>query len=437
MAVSESAHARWLKSLDGLFRHYGGPAFAIRLWDGWNWKSPGSEVPACTIRILHPQALRTLLAEGSQIALGEAFIHKDIDVEGDLFSVFEPAEHLLRHPAPLRERLLQTVAHSALELGTTLRLGLRHSQKRDRDSIAYHYDQPIEFFRPWLGRTLVYSCAYFEHPDDPLDDAQEQKLELICRKLRLQPGERFLDVGCGWGSVILRAAGRHGVRAEGITLSRSQEAETRQRIGEAGLSDCCRVRLIDYRQLDPEQERYEKIASVGMYEHVGLANLPAYFAQVRGLLKPGGVFLNHGIARSVQSTPRGQDSFIARYVFPDGALVTLTETITAAEQAGFEVRDVENLREHYAMTLRHWVRGLEACREMLLRHVSETTLRIWLLYMAGCAAAFQRGDIGVYQTLLSAPERGRSGLPLTRRDWYDDRTQDAGGESASAEALMQ
>lgn len=435
--MSESPHTRWLRALDKLFADYHGPAFAIRLWDGWNWTSSSEEPPACTMKILHPRALHTLLAEGSQVALGEAFIHKEIDVEGDLFSVFAPAEHMLRHPAPLRERLLQTVARGALELGTTLRYGRRHSQERDRDSIAYHYDQPIEFFRPWLGRTLVYSCAYFEHPDDALEDAQEQKLELICRKLRLRAGERFLDVGCGWGSLLLHAAGRHGVRAEGITLSRSQEAVTRQRIGAAGLGERCRVRLVDYRRLDPQQEHYDKIASVGMYEHVGLANLPAYFAQVHRLVKPGGVFLNHGIARSVHATPRGQDSFIARYVFPDGALVTLTETITAAEQAGFEVRDVENLREHYVMTLRHWVRGLEACRDQILGHVTETTYRIWLLYMAGCAAAFQRGDIGVVQTLLSAPERGRSGMPLTRRDWYDDRTQEARCESASAEVLMQ
>jgi len=435
--MSESPHTRWLRALDRWFADYHGPAFAIRLWDGWTWNSSSGEPPACTIQVLHPRALQTLLSEGSQVALGEAFIHKEIDVEGDLFSVFAPVEHLLLHPAPLRERLLQAVARGALELGTTMRHGRLHSQKRDRDSIAYHYDQPIEFFRPWLGRTLVYSCAYFESADDSLDEAQEQKLELICRKLRLQPGERFLDVGCGWGGLILHAAGRHGVNAEGITLSRSQEAVTRQRIAAAGLGDCCHVRLIDYRQLDPEQERYDKIASVGMYEHVGIANLPAYFHRVHRLLKPGGVFLNHGIARSVHTTPRGEDSFIARYVFPDGALVTLTEAIAAAEKAGFEVRDVENLREHYAMTLRHWVRGLEASREALLEHVSETTYRIWLLYMAGCAAAFQRGDLGLYQTLLSAPERGRSGLPLTRRDWYDDGTRDARGEDASAEALMQ
>lgn len=433
--MTESPHTHLSTALDALFREYEGPAFALRLWDGWNWRSPGENPPACTIRIGSAHALHSLLVESSQLSLGEAFLQKEIEVEGDLFCAFAPVEHVLAHPAPLRERLLQSVARGAVSLGYTLRHGLRHSEQRDRDSIQYHYDQPIDFFRPWLGRTLAYSCAYFERPDDPLDLAQEQKLELICRKLRPASGQRFLDIGCGWGSLILHAAARHGVRAEGITLSRSQEAVTKQRIAQTGLGNCCRVRLVDYRELDPSQETYDRISSVGMYEHVGLPNLPTYFGKVHQLLKPGGVFLNHGIARSPHSAPRGQDSFIARYVFPDGALVTLTEAIAAAENAGFEVRDVENLREHYALTLRHWVRGLVACRDMLLQLVSEMTYRIWLLYMAGCAAAFERGDIGLYQTLLSRPHRGRSGLPLTRRDWYEENLSPH--RLASSGALMQ
>ncbi len=416
--MTDSLYTRLSTALDGLFRGYEGPPFALRLWNGWNWCSSGPEPPVCTIRVQDSQALHTLLAEGSQVAMGEAFIDKKIDVEGDLFSVFAPAEHLLARPAPVLQRL-QRVSSAAASLEKVLRRGKRHSQSRDRESIAYHYDQPVEFFRPWLGRTLVYSCAYFEQQHDSLDHAQLQKLELIRRKLRLQPDERFLDIGCGWGSLILHAAARRAVCAEGITLSTRQEAVTRQRIQQQRLSSRCRVRLLDYRKLDPAGETYDKIASVGMYEHVGIENLPAYFGKVYSLLRPGGVFLNHGIARAPHALPRGHDSFIARWVFPDGDLVTLTEAIAAAETAGFEVRDVENLREHYALTLRHWVSGLEACREVLLQFVPETTYRIWLLYMAGCAAAFQSGDIGVYQTLLSRADRGRSGLPLTRRDWFD------------------
>ncbi|HVT97393.1 MAG TPA: cyclopropane-fatty-acyl-phospholipid synthase family protein [Acidobacteriaceae bacterium] len=414
---AESAHTHLAAVLSSLFRDYDGPPFAVRLWDGWCWLSTASKPPACTLCLANAGALHSLL-EASQLAVGEAFLHKDIDVEGDLFSAFAPAEHMLSHPAPLRERLLRRLTRGAASLTESLRHGPKYSERRDQDSIAYHYDQPVEFFRPWLGPTLVYSCAYFEQPDDSLDDAQKQKLELICRKLRLQPSERFLDVGCGWGSLILHATAHHHVCADGITLSRSQESVTSQRIEDHSLKNTCRVRLIDYRRLDPAQNTYDKIASVGMYEHVGLSNLPVYFDKMYRLLKPGGVFLNHGIARSPHSTSRGNDSFIAKWVFPDGYLVTLTEAIAAAEDAGFEVRDVENLREHYALTLRHWVRGLTACRNVLLQSVPELTYRIWLLYMAGCAAAFERGDIGVYQTLLSRPDRGRSGLPLTRRDWY-------------------
>lgn len=420
--MKETLKARASGMLGALFRDYDGPPFAIRLWDGWMWKSTGEATPirtpagtpACTIVFNTPQALRSLLLNPSQVALGEAFLRREIDVEGDLFSVFEAAEYVLRRPLPIRQKLLRGL----LATGHALTHGPIHSRRRDRESIAYHYDQPPEFFRPFLGPTMVYSCAYFQNDSDSLDAAQEQKLELICRKLRLQPGERFLDIGCGWGSLILRAAGEHGADADGITLSREQANVAEQRIAGSGLNDYCRVSLRDYRELDPEQRIYDKIASVGMSEHVGLRNLPRYFGLAYRLLKPGGVFLNHAIARSAGKAPRGSDSFIGRYVFPDGELVTLTETLAAADAAGFEVRDVENLREHYACTLRCWVEGLRRNRASLLARVPEKTYRIWLLYMAGCAAAFRRGDIAIYQVLLSKPDRGESRLPLTREDWY-------------------
>ncbi len=427
--MSELISSRATTTLGELFRNYDGPHFAIRLWNGWTWKSaPGDgKAPACTIVLTTPKALQTLLLHPSQVALGEAFLAQEIDIEGDLFSVFEIAEHVLRRPVSLRQRLLRGLG----ALGYALTHGRIHSRRRDRESIAYHYDQPPEFFRPWLGPTLVYSCAYFQNDSDTLDAAQEQKLDLIFRKLRLQPGERFLDIGCGWGSLILHAAGRCGAEADGITLSREQAQVADQRIVGSGLGDSCRVTLRDYRELDPAQRTYEKIASVGMSEHVGLRNLPRYFDLAYRLLEPGGVFLNHAIARSAGSAPRGTDSFIRRYVFPDGELVTLTETITAAENAGFEVRDVENLREHYARTLRCWVEGLRRHREALLERVPEKTWRIWLLYMAGCAAAFRRGDIAVYQVLLSKPDHGDSRLPLTREDWYRSKPRPAVREDRS------
>ncbi len=416
--MNDSLQASASRTLGALFSDYSGPSFAIRLWDGWTWRSSAAVTPACTIVFSSPKALTLLMLDPSQVALGEAFIHRDIDLEGDIFSVFEMAQHVLMRPLPLRDRAFQALgamAHAVLH-------GPIHSRGRDRASIAYHYDQPVEFYRPWLGPTLVYSCAYFRHPDDSLDIAQTRKLDHICRKLRLRPGERFLDVGCGWGSLVLQASAQYGADAHGITLSQIQAQVAGQRIAEHSLHGRCRVSLQDYRELDSATVAFDKIASVGMSEHVGLKNLPAYFSIVHRRLRPGGVFLNHAIARSALSTPRGNDSFISKYVFPDGALTTLTETVGAAESAGFEVRDVENLREHYARTLRCWVEGLRAAKSTLRQHVSEETYRIWLLYMAGCSAAFRRGDIGVYQVLLSRPDKGNSGLPLTRDDWY---TEDA------------
>jgi cyclopropane-fatty-acyl-phospholipid synthase len=256
--------------------------------------------------------------------------------------------------------------------------------------------------------------------------AQEQKLELICQKLRLQPGERFLDIGCGWGSLVLHAAGRCGAHAQGITLSRQQAETAQRRIEQARLQQQCAVDLRDYRGLEGAEQPFDKIASVGMFEHVGLKNLPQYFGIVHRLLRPGGVFLNHGIARSALS-PIREKSFIGRYVFPGGRLVTLPQALSAAESQGLEVRDVENLREHYDLTLQRWVEGLRRNADTLLQHVSKVTYRIWLLYMAGSAAAFRRGDIGVYQVLFSRPDRGKSGLPLTRDDWY--------AQNASAEEV--
>ncbi|MDE3199491.1 MAG: class I SAM-dependent methyltransferase [Acidobacteriota bacterium] len=413
-----SAHAQRSNALNGLFSGYGGPAFSLRFWDGWQWSSSSAERPACTLIVRNEHALHTLIEEPNEVTLGEAFIHNDLDVEADIFSVFSIGEYILKRPLSWRQKLLEGLARSLVGAGEVLRHGIRHSMIRDRASIAYHYDQPIDFYSPWLGETLVYSCAYFRSESDSLDRAQTQKLEHICRKLRLEQGEEFLDIGCGWGSLLLHAAGRHGANARGVTLSKEQAAVTRARIEAAGVGSRCAVELRDYRTLEGTGPSFDKIASVGMSEHVGLKNLPCYFRIVRDLLKPGGTFLNHAIARAPLSQVR-KSSFIDRYVFPDGKLVTLTETIRAAESQGFEVRDAENLREHYKRTLRCWVDGLRAHHERLLRHVSEETYRIWLLYMAGSSAAFDRGEIAVYQVLLRRYQEKRNTLPLTRDDWYE------------------
>ena len=366
----------------------------------------------------------------SEITLGEAFLANEIDVEGDLISVFAMAEYIFHRPRGRRQRALEAVSQAASGVARWWREGMRHSVERDRAAISHHYDQPVEFYRPWLGESLVYSCGYFRQADDALATAQENKLELICRKLRLGRDDRFLDIGCGWGSLVLHAAARHDVYARGITISREQSAVAASRIAAQQRTQSCAVELLDYREALGKFGSFDKISSVGMFEHVGVKKLPEYFRTVYEMVRPGGVFLNHGIARAEGAAERDarfpalrripvlrglrSPSFIDRYVFPDGELVTLIDAMRAAEAAGFEVRDVENLREHYELTLRAWVEGMKKNSEMLLRQVSEVTYRTWLVYMAGCAASFRRGDIAVYQMLLSRPDRGESRLPLTR-----------------------
>ncbi len=414
--TTESREERLGSQLTGLFSGYAGPAFSIRLWNGWQWNQ--AEVRSAFTLVIHSaDALATLAGRPDEVTLGEAFVRKEIDVEGDLLSAFSLAEYLMGRPRGLRQRALEFILVHAVNLKRWSRHGRRHSKKRDLASIAYHYDLPVEFYRPWLGETLVYSCAYFRNAGDSLDKAQEQKLDLICRKLRLKQRERFLDIGCGWGSLVLRAACCFGARAHGITLSREQAGIANRRIREAGLTDSCTVEHRDYRACQDLRESFDKIASVGMFEHVGLPNLPFYFATVRGLLKPGGTFLNHGIVRC-PTAPVPRRSFIEQYVFPDGRLVTLNDVVKAAEGAGFEVRDVENLREHYELTLRKWAEGLVRNKEAVLKIVPESTYRIWLLYTSGSAAAFRSGHIAIQQVLLSRLDRGVNHFPLRRDDWY-------------------
>jgi cyclopropane-fatty-acyl-phospholipid synthase len=265
---------------------------------------------------------------------------------------------------------------------------------------------------------MVYSCAYFQSEDEDLDPAQERKLDYLCRKLRLKAGQKLLDLGCGWGGLVMHAARAYGVDATGITLSQPQADLANERIHAEGLDDRCRVLVRDYRQMQ-EHEAYDALVSVGMFEHVGAVKLPRYFAQAWALLKPGGAFMNHGIAMRGSDKPVKGKSFSNTYVFPDGELVPIHTTLRAAEKAGFEVRDVESLREHYALTLRHWVRRLEAHHEQALQYVSEPTYRVWRLFMSGSAYGFTTGRLNLYQTLLVKPDKGgASRLPLTRSDWY-------------------
>jgi cyclopropane-fatty-acyl-phospholipid synthase len=269
---------------------------------------------------------------------------------------------------------------------------------------------------------MVYSCAYFQSPDDELDTAQERKLDYLCRKLRLRTGQRLLDIGCGWGALVIHATRYFGARAEGITLSEPQAEWGSARIAEAGLGSDAAVEIGDYREIFANRgEFYDAIVSVGMAEHVGRERLPDYFAAARRALKPGGVFLNQAIGENVVARPDNRNgSFIEQYVFPDGDIPPLSVMLRAAASAGFEIRDVENLREHYVLTLRHWLHRLEANQDKALQFVDESTYRVWRLYIAGSAHGFRRGHLAVYQTLFAKLDSsGKTKLSLTRDDWYE------------------
>jgi len=416
-----------LRLLDELLTGEAARTVGVRLWDGTPWPDAGPR--PVTLVLKHPWALRAMFLPGTELGLAEAYLYDDFDIEGDIEVVFgladaiaeatagwsrklRAARDLLRLPAPAESG--RQTRRGRARLG-----GRRHSLARDRAAVTYHYDVSNDFYALFLDRRLVYSCAYFSTPDEGLDTAEERKLDYICRKLRLQPGQRLLDLGCGWGGLVMYAAEHYGVDATGITLSQPQAELANERIAAAGLQERCRVLVQDYREVE-QWEGYDALASVGMFEHVGAALLPAYFERARRLLRPGGVFLNHGIANRAGGKPQKGPSFSDTYVFPDGELVPINVTLRAAEGAGFEVRDVESLREHYALTLRHWVRRLEANHAEALRYVDEPTYRVWRLFMSGSAHGFTCGRLNVYQALLVRPDaQGRSGLPLQRGDWYN------------------
>ena len=423
--MATDAHLKLTRELlPDLFNGHG-DGVGFQLWDGSRW--PDENARPTTLVLKHAGALRSMLIPGTDLSLGEAYLYDDYDVLGPIEPIFALSDGLL-------ERLSQPMARLGLALkvlrlpsargerltrrGRARMSGQEHSVERDREAIRYHYDVSNDFYQIFLDQRMVYSCAYFASPGDDLDAAQTRKLDIICRKLRLRPGQRLFDLGCGWGGLIMFAAQEYGVDATGISLSQPQVDLATKRIAAAGLSDRCRVLLGDYRETDGAQP-YDALVSVGMFEHVGEALLPTYFEQAMGLLKPEGVFLNHGIARRAIDPPAAPNSFFRVHVFPDSELVPISTSLRAAEEAGFEVRDVESLREHYALTLRHWVRNLESCHDGALGHVDEPTYRVWRLYMASSTHGFAVGRLNVYQSLLvKQGQHGASGLPLQRSDWY-------------------
>ena len=411
----------------------------LRLWNGRLLKlgnaeagvSKGDAPPRFTLVCRSPAAVRAMALGRDPLRLAEVYFRDDVDIEGDFFAALGLKDHLRTISMSWRDRIGAVAAALRLCLSdptASRRSGERaplhgrsvrdHSKTENKQAIAFHYDVSNAFYALWLDDAMVYSCAYFEQPDDTLASAQRAKLDHVCRKLLLQRGDRLLDIGCGWGALVIHAATHYGVRAHGITLSEQQLTLARERIAEAGVGDRVTVELRDYRDLI-EGGSYDKVSSVGMFEHIGLKNLPVYFAKVHKLLKPGGLFLNHGITHDVEGWEKTLSSeFINRYVFPDGQLDTVSNIQRVMERAHFEIADVESLRPHYALTLRHWVARLEKHHDEALQFVSESTWRVWRLYMAACALEFESGEIGVYQVLASKRAGRGAALPLTRRHLY-------------------
>jgi len=415
--------AKVMAVLEELLGDYRPRDYAVELWDGTRWDPDPGQFCRFTWRIHHPGALRAALRSDRQVALAEAYIYGAFDIEGDILAIFPLAEYLNQKSFSTSEkvrlaRLLLGLPSADHVDGTGKKFGGRvHSKVRDRHAVSFHYDVSNDFYKLWLDSRMVYSCAYFNSAEDSIDDAQAQKLDYICRKLRLRPGERLLDIGCGWGGLIVYAARNYGVDATGITLSKEQAALAQERIAEAGLTTQCAVQLLDYREAE-RLGQFDKVVSVGMVEHVGENKLPEYFRAAFNLLKLGGAFLNHGIGRAGYREKPSQPTFTDVYVFPDAELLPISTMLQQAEKAGFEVRDVENLREHYFLTLSHWLRRLEARQFEARRLIVELKYRIWRLYLAGSAYYFQSGKLDLYQSLLVKTNAGRSSLPLTRDDWY-------------------
>jgi cyclopropane-fatty-acyl-phospholipid synthase len=409
--------------------------FAVRLWDGSEFG--GEQGVRYTVVLSHPGAARRMFSLPVELALGEGFIFGDFDIEGDLYAALglkDRARQAVRTPSQILRLLAlrRALPHDSAEragFGPARLSGRVRSRDRDRGAITFHYDVGNDFYALWLDERMVYTCAYYPTGEEDLATAQERKLEHVCRKLRLAPGETLLDIGCGWGGMAIYAAQNHGVQVVAVTLSEQQAKLANERIAALGLRDRVEVRLQDYRDV---KGSFDKVSAIGIMEHIG-HDCGSFFEHVHGVLKPGGLFLNHAISapphaeawkqhplpkRMVLRHILGTGLIRERYVFPDGALLPVSEANLAAEQAGFEVRDVENLREHYALTLRDWVANLEARQDEAIRQVGEAVYRVWRLYMTSSALEFEKGAVSLNQTLLAKPGKSRLSLPLSRADLY-------------------
>jgi cyclopropane-fatty-acyl-phospholipid synthase len=400
-----------------------GAPISIRAYDGSEVVRPDA---VATVLVKSPDAVRRFLTAPNDLGLGRAYVAGDLDVEGDLFAALAAAGRIeLRVDRKLIAELVRTVGVDGLRPlpppPEESRLhGARHSRERDAAAISHHYDVSNDFYRLMLGPSMTYSCGVWADPSVGLEAAQDAKHQLIGEKLGLRAGMRLLDVGCGWGSMAMHAAARHDVEVVGVTVSARQVECATQRVKDAGLSGQVDIRLQDYRDVDDGP--FDAISSIGMFEHVGRKRLAEYFAHLLDLLRPEGRLLNHGICRPAQPrdalpfvtppAPWRKRTFINRFVFPDGELHELGAVVSAMHQQGFEVRHVESLREHYALTLRTWVANLEARWDEAVGLAGLGRARVWRLYTAASAVGFEQGRIQVHQVLAAKSDAGRSGFPL-------------------------
>jgi cyclopropane-fatty-acyl-phospholipid synthase len=410
----------WEKTLehwvDGI-RNQAALPLRVQLWNGRRYDF-GTPFPQVTVRIPQASSLAYLLRP-SLLNLGRAYVEGKIDIEGKV-------DQIIRVGGMLAETMTKpsggvfNSARAALQRLSETGVGRSpdHTRKADAEAIHYHYDVSNEFYAQWLDPHMVYSCAYFENGDEDLATAQLKKIDHILAKLRLEPGHRLLDIGCGWGALVMRAAQKYGVRCVGVTLSENQYLLACQRVRQAGLAPLVEIRRQDYRDLEG---RFDRITSVGMFEHVGVKNLSSYFSKMRSLLANGGVVMNHGITTTsvkAESAAYGAGEFIERYVFPHGELAHVGTVLQAMQEAGLEALDVENLRRHYARTCTMWSENFDGLADRIRQLVDEKRFRIWRLYLAGCAYAFEQDWIALHQILCVRAGSSPAAHPWSRRYMY-------------------
>ena len=423
---SDSAAAAAVRLLGELCKGYGGN-FAVRLWTGEPWQPAAGPAPF-TLALKHPGALRAMLWPFDNVGVGESYVFDDYDIEGDAIAFTGFLRHLLklRTSRSLGAKLRLLWALSRLPKQRNPRDPSKfgrpvkgdHSRANDREAISFAYDLPSEFYALWLDKYMQYTCGYFASPDEGLEAAQERKVDLICRKLRLKPGDRLVDFGCGWGGLAVHAAKHYGAKVTGVTLAGEQARWCEQAVEKAGVRDRVKIVYSDYRDFQAPGE-FDAASSVGMAEHIGHKNLPVFLGKIYECLRPGGAYLHHSINLRPHTPYPVWTAFARKYVFPNGELTSVLAVLEAATRAGFEPRDLENFREGYVHTLEAWVRNLEAKREEVVKLVGEAGYRVFRIYMAGATLGFRSGVYSLNQVLLAKPSPdGEAGLPPNRLDWY-------------------